>query len=185
MRLVLSSLNQPKSGLAQTKSRLNQRKSATRGFVLIAMCACMFILLAAMGLAFDLGRIYIVRNEAQFFVDAGAMAAAAQMDGTVLGLERARVAVERLPGHWNMAAEPFRDVVVEFSADGQHWVRTGDASRPIQEVDALHLARVTAPENHLEITFLRAVGGPQQFTVPAYAIAAGKSAVGEPVRLVE
>ena len=41
-------------------------------------------------------------------------------------------------------------------------------------------ARVTAPDNSVEITFLRAVGGPNNFTVPAHA-AAGSN----PVRLTE
>ena len=150
--------------------------------MLIAMCSCMFILLAAMGLAFDLGRIYIVRNEAQMFVDAAAMAAAAQIDGTPAGLERARFAVERLPGRWNMAAEVFREITVEFSGDGQHWLLP-TATHPVAEPELLRLARVTAPANRVDITFLRAVGGPKQFTVPAYAVARGRGA--EPVRLVE
>ncbi len=41
-------------------------------------------------------------------------------------------------------------------------------------------ARVTAPDNSVEITFLRAVGGPNNFTVPAHAAAAAN-----PVRLTE
>jgi len=40
--------------------------------------------------------------------------------------------------------------------------------------------RVTAPENHLDILFLRAVGGPASLTIPASAIAATN-----PVRLAE
>jgi hypothetical protein len=39
---------------------------------------------------------------------------------------------------------------------------------------------VTAPDNSVEITFLRAVGGPNNFTVPAHAAAAEN-----PVRLTE
>ena len=41
------------------------RKPAERGFVLIAMSICMLLMLAVLGLAFDFGRIYIARNEAQ------------------------------------------------------------------------------------------------------------------------
>jgi hypothetical protein len=145
-----------------------------RGFVLIAMAAAMFLLLAVIGMAFDFGRIYIARNEAQIFTDAAAMAAAAQLDGTTSGLERARAAVARLPNRWNLGSEDFRGVVVEFSADNQQW-----ETEP-QEAGAVQYARVTAPENRLEITFLRAVGGPDNFTVPAHAVAATK-----PVRLTE
>ena len=61
--------------------------------MLIAMSVTMLLLLAVMGLAFDVGRVYIARNEAQVFSDAAAMAAASKLDGTKAGLERARDAV--------------------------------------------------------------------------------------------
>ena len=90
------------------------------------------------------------------------MSAASKLDGTDAGLERARLAVTRLPMRWNLGTKSFTGVVVEFSPDKQGW------------------ARVTAPDNQVEITFLRAVGGPEFFTVPAHSVAASK-----PVRLVE
>ena len=177
MRTVISPLDQHKF-LRVHQQTCGQTPARTqKGFVLIAMCACMFLLLAAVGLAFDLGRIYIVRNEAQVFVDAGAMAAAAQLDGTAAGINRARAAVEHLPGRWNMAAEAFRGVTVEFSNDGEHWLKPG---KKTETQEAAFFARVTAPSNSVEVTFLRAVGGPDQFTVPAHAMAAS-----HPVRLVE
>ena len=139
-----------------------RRQSAQRGFVLIAMSVALVLLLTVMGLAFDFGRIYISRNEAQVFTDAAAMTAASQLDGTDAGLKRARQAIARLPMRWNLGTKPFTGVVVEFSADKQAW------------------ARVTAPDNQVEITFLRAVGGPEFFTVPTHSVASSK-----PVRLVE
>jgi hypothetical protein len=150
------------------------RLKSQRGFVLIAMSASMFLLLAVVGMAFDLGRVYIARNEAQIFTDAASMAAAAQLDGTAAGLVRARAAVDALPNRWNLGTESFHGVLVDFSADGEHW-----DPQP-RELTAVRLARVTAPENHLEITFLRAVGGPESLTVPARAIAAT-----DPVRLTQ
>ena len=134
----------------------------------------MFLLLAVIGMAFDLGRIYIARNEAQIFADAASMAAAKQLDGTAAGLDRARAAVTALPNRWNLGTEDFKGVVVEFSADGQQW-----AAQP-KNLATLHYARVTAPNNQVEIMFLRAVGGPPSFTVPARAVASTN-----PVRLTE
>ena len=64
-------------------------KAKQRGFVLIAMSVTMLLLLAVIGLAFDLGRVYIARNEAQVFTDAAAMTAASKMDGTAAGIARA------------------------------------------------------------------------------------------------
>lgn len=136
-----------------------------RGFVLIAMSITMLLLLAVMGLAFDVGRIYIARNEAQVFTDAAAMAAASKLDGTKAGLDRAKEAVAHVPMRWNLGTQEFRGVVVEFDSD--------DPSK-------VTMVRVTAPDNNVEITFLRAVGGPKSFIVPAHAAASPN-----PVRLVE
>jgi len=150
------------------------RPNRQKGFILIAMSVCMFLLLAVVGMAFDMGRVYIARNEAQIFTDAAAMAAAKQLDGTGAGLARARAAVTAMPNRWNLGTENFTGVVTEFSADGQQW------DTDPKDIAALRFARVTAPDNHVEIMFLRAVGGPQQFTVPARAVASIK-----PVRLTQ
>jgi len=150
------------------------RKPADRGFVLIAMSISMLLLLAVLGLAFDFGRIYIARNEAQVFTDAASMAAALKIDGTAAGLARARDAVAAVPMRWNLGTKEFTGVVLEFSKDGAAWERDPADAGPIT------MARVTAPQNSVEITFLRAVGGPNNFTVPARAVAAAN-----PVRLIE
>src|ERR1700680_1642926 len=97
--------------------RVNRQK----GFILIAMSVSMFLLLAVVGSASDLGRVYIARNEAQIFTDAASMAAAKQLDGTAAGLDRARAAVAAMPNHWNLGTENFSGVVIEFSTDGQQW----------------------------------------------------------------
>jgi Flp pilus assembly protein TadG len=138
------------------------------------MSVAMLLLLAVLGMAFDFGRIYVARNEAQVFTDAAAMTAAAKLDGTAAGLARARTAVARLPMRWNLGTQPFTGVLVEFSADGSQW----DADP--KDVARLTMARVTAPANNVDIVFLRAVGGPNKFTVPARSTAASS-----PVRLTE
>ena len=146
-------------------------RARKRGFVLIAMSVSMVLLLAFVGLALDFGRIYIARNETQLFTDAAAMAAAAKLDGSTESLEAAQAAVDRLPNRWNLGTRKFTGVVVEFSADGRVWETTpGDA----------RFARVTAPANDVDILFLRAVGGPEKFSVPARSVAAAG-----PVRLIQ
>lgn len=145
-----------------------------RGFVLIVLASSIFLLLAFMGLAFDMGRIYIARNEAQLFTDAAAMAAANQLDGTAAGLDKARAAVARLPNRWNLGMQTFQGVTVEFGAEGTAWEK--DPKTPESVVSV----RVTAPSNDLDIVFLRAVGGPESFRV-----AARSAASSNPVRLTE
>lgn len=136
------------------------------------MSVTMLLMLACIGLAFDLGRIYIARNEAQIFTDAAALTAAAKLDGTANGVERAREAVAKVPIRWNLGTKEFTGVVVEFSQDGQRWDK--------DPKDAPTMARVSAPSNGVEILFLRAVGGPESFVVPAQSVAATN-----PVRLTQ
>jgi hypothetical protein len=136
------------------------------------MSVAMLLLLAVIGMAFDMGRIYIARNEAQVFTDAASMTAASKLDGTAAGLERAREAVGKLPMRWNLGTQPFTGVIVEFSADGMMWEKDPKDPAP------LAFTRVTAPSNGVDIVFLRAVGGPQTFTVPARS-----AAKANPVRL--
>lgn len=152
------------------------RGNPQKGFVLIAMSAAMFLLLAVIGMVFDLGRVYITRNEAQVFTDAASMAAAKYLDGTGQGITRARAAVAALPNHWNLGTQDFHGVIVDFSADNEHWKSEPAA----EEIASLRYARVTAPDNLVDIMFLRAVGGPETLTVPARAVASTK-----PVRLVQ
>lgn len=138
------------------------------------MSAATLLLLAVVGMAFDFGRVYIARNEAQVFTDAAAMTAAAKLDGSAAGIDRAKAAVAHSPMRWNLGTQPFTGVVVEFSSDGSKW-----ESNP-QDPGSVTLARVTAPDNGLDIVFLRAVGGPERFTVPARSVAAVN-----PVRLTQ
>jgi uncharacterized membrane protein len=149
-------------------------RNRQKGFVLIAMSVAMLLMLAMLGMAFDFGLIYIAHNEAQIFTDAAALAAAQKLDGTSSGLDDARAAVRRLPNRWNLGTKSFEGVTVEFSADAKKWSAKPD------ELGALTFARVTAPQNSVDITFLRAVGGPESFVVPAHSVAAA-----HPVRLVE
>jgi Flp pilus assembly protein TadG len=138
------------------------------------MSVTMLLLLAVIGMCFDFGRIYIARNEAQMFTDAAAMTAAAKLDGTPAGLDRARDAVANSPMRWNLGTQPFTGVVMEFSSDGTLW------ERDPRDASSVSMARVTAPGNGVDIVFLRAVGGPKSFTVPARSAAAAN-----PVRLIE
>ena len=138
------------------------------------MSATMLLLLAMIGMSFDLGRIYIARNEAQVFTDAAAMTAASKLDGSAAGIARARDAATHVPMRWNLGTQPFTGVTVEFSSDGAAW------SAGPKDPSAITMARVTAPSNGVDIIFLRAVGGPASFTVPARSVAATN-----PVRLTQ
>jgi Flp pilus assembly protein TadG len=64
-------------------------KKGERGFSLLIIAITATVMIGMLGLAFDVGRMFIVRNELQTFVDASAVAACRQMDGTQAGIQLA------------------------------------------------------------------------------------------------
>ena len=84
--------------LEQTDWRCIQgcrRKKAEGGFVLLAAGLCCIAAVAALGLAVDLDRVPITKNEAQRFADSAALDAVTELDGTTTCLDRAPTAVWR------------------------------------------------------------------------------------------
>lgn len=133
-----------------------------RGVVVLAACFCLGLLVLAAGLAVDVGRIYVVKNEAQAYADAAALLAAREWDGTTRGEARARRAVEKSPNRWDFGTAEFTgaDRRVEFAG--------GDT------------VRVTVAPR-LRLTFLAVLGAAEQRVA---ARAAAVRAGGRP-RLVE
>jgi hypothetical protein len=79
----------------QTRNRVSEprcttfpvvRKRGERGFSLIVITTSIFVTLGMIGLAVDVGRMFLYKNELQTFADASAMAAIARMDGTQAGV---------------------------------------------------------------------------------------------------
>src|SRR4051794_37420217 len=97
---------------------LPQRYSRERGFTLLASAVCAAALFGAAGLAVDIGRMYITKNEAQSYADAAAVSAASKLDGTAVGLANANAAVDASPNAWGFSTTAFTGTVKEYSADG-------------------------------------------------------------------
>jgi Flp pilus assembly protein TadG len=111
--------------LSKTSRRRNQR-----GVVLMTMALTGIAVIGAMGLAIDLGHIFIVKNETQSYVDAAAIAAALQMDGTTAGITRANNAATNLSAHWNFDSAALSSPTVEFSSasSGATWYTSGNVT---------------------------------------------------------
>jgi Flp pilus assembly protein TadG len=92
----------------------NQKRR--RGYVLLVAAMCAMAICGALGLAVDVGRLYVTRNEMQTFTDSASLAAAAELDGTASGYNRARQAVASNPNHWNLGTSDFTGTQVDFSA---------------------------------------------------------------------
>ena len=76
------------------------RSRRRRGYILVALCLSLSFLLGVSGLALDIGRMYVTKNEAQAYVDSAALAAARQLDGTAAGLTRATTAAGSDTDKW-------------------------------------------------------------------------------------
>jgi Flp pilus assembly protein TadG len=77
--------------------------------------ACAIGMVAMLGLSVDLGRMYIVRNEAQTYVDSAALSAALELDGSLTGLQRARDTVAASTNRWHLATAAFAGTQTKFS----------------------------------------------------------------------
>ncbi|MCU1339772.1 MAG: hypothetical protein JWO19_5353 [Bryobacterales bacterium] len=65
------------------------KKRSERGFSLILLTVSLVVMLGMLGLAVDVGRMFICKNELQAFVDASAWAAVGYLDGTQAGVQTA------------------------------------------------------------------------------------------------
>jgi hypothetical protein len=149
------------------RSRVRSSKS---GFTLIAAAVCSFVVIGSTGLAVDLGRMYIAKNELQGFVDAAAISAVQQLDGTTNGITRARSAALAVRNRWNLGTQLVTNATVEFSllpgaGVGFTWV----ASPNPATLYTVARVRASAP---VSLFFISALAGRNESNVGATAIGA-------------
>ncbi len=125
----------------------------------------MLALVGVMGLAIDLGHLYVVKAEAQTFSDLTALAAVQELDGTPEGLERARQRVKGYPMRWSLNENPSEAVRVEFSGDDRTWEQQPRSALPVR------FLRVTAELEKVELFFLPAVIPNKTASIRAQAVA--------------
>lgn len=65
------------------------RRAKQRGFSLLMMACSAVVMVGMLGLTFDVGRMFITKNELQTFADAAALAAAAALTGAKSGVDSA------------------------------------------------------------------------------------------------
>lgn len=147
--------------------RKRQRTARQGGFALVMTAICIIVLIGMMGLAVDLGRAFIVKNEAQSFTDAAALAAAVQLNGSDRGIENARTVVSQLTSsnRWQFNKRTFSSVLLEFSENKTAW--TLNPSSPTN----VKYARVTATVTDLPSFFMPVVGASRLMRVSARSMA--------------
>jgi len=139
--------------ISENRHRLNHE----RGFVLIASAVAAVVIFGMAGLAFDIGRMYITKNEAQTFADSASLYAAQKLDGTSAGLTNADNAVKNNPNSWNFATTAFdpKKTIVEYSVDGStNWATSSSVKSPA----TVAYVRVTAVVDNFPMFLLPATG---------------------------
>jgi Flp pilus assembly protein TadG len=97
------------------------KRANERGFSLLTTAVCLTVMVAMVGLAVDLGRMYVVKTELQAYADAAASAAAFELDGTTAGITSARNLASTGPGastarnNYNMGTQQVPTVQSSFS----------------------------------------------------------------------
>ena len=140
-----------------------------RGFVLVACMVCAVVLFGMAGLAIDLGRMYITKNEAQSFADSAALYASQQLNGTSAGIAAADNAVATNPNKWNFGTTAFTGTITEYSADGSTGWQTSNNVTAAQAIN-MRYVRVTPVVNNVALFFLPVTGTGTTATVKAQAI---------------
>jgi Flp pilus assembly protein TadG len=127
--------------MLQRQDKLQKRKGQ-HGFVLLIMGVTAVVTAGFLGLAMDVGRTYITKNEAQAFADAGALAAALDLDGTSAGVTNAQTAATSVGNKWNFATTAFTGTTVEVATSSAGpWT---SASSPPSPATNYTYVRVTA-----------------------------------------
>src|SRR5665213_2080631 len=110
-----------------------------RGFVLVTMAVAAIALIGMLGLAVDVGRMFIAKNETQNYCDSAALAAALALDGTTAGITSARNAVTNSANAWNLNTTTVKNPIVTFAKS-----LSGPFVASPSPADGYNVARVSA-----------------------------------------
>lgn len=101
----------PKAGQVRRSGR------SEAGFTILLFAICALVMIGAVGLAVDVGRVYIAKSEAQVFTDSASIAATLELDGTAAGLVRARARANSNTNKWNFNTTSFGTTTTSFAKD--------------------------------------------------------------------
>jgi Flp pilus assembly protein TadG len=79
------------------------------------MAIAAFALIGVLGVATDIGRMFIAKNEIQTFCDSASLAAALALDGTTTGITNAQAAVTNSTNTWNFKTTAVSSPTVTFA----------------------------------------------------------------------
>jgi hypothetical protein len=128
------------------------------------------MIFGAAGLAIDIGRVYIAKNEAQSFADSAALFGALEIDGTTAGLTRAAAAVTSSIQKWNFGTTSFSGTSTTFSVNGTSGWGTADSFTNATAKTVMYIQVIPTISN-VQLIFLPYLGNPTTTRVKAQAVA--------------
>jgi hypothetical protein len=132
-------------------------------------CLSLTFLLGVAGLAVDVGRMYITKNECQAYVDSASINAALKLDGTSTGITNATNASGHDTDKWRFDSQAFSSVTTSFGTSATGTFTTSPPNPPT----GYSYVKVTASVN-LPMYLIRPLSGPTA-TIGASAVAYGKA----------
>ncbi|MEO8026949.1 MAG: pilus assembly protein TadG-related protein [Bryobacteraceae bacterium] len=82
---------------------------------MIVMALASIAIIGILGVAVDMGRVFVTKNETQTFCDAGALAGALKLDDSNTGISAARTAVTSTGDAWNFGTQTMPTPTIEFA----------------------------------------------------------------------
>ena len=116
--------------------------SGERGFSLILIGLALFVMIGMVGLAIDVGRMFVYKSELQAFADNAAMAAISKMDGSQAGVQAANALALTGPDGASLANK------VNFDSTTISTVTTGYATSFSGTYDSYATASSSATNNY-------------------------------------
>ena len=154
------------------------RKRGEQGFSLMLLSLSFFVMLGMLGLAIDVGRMFIYKTELQTFADASALAAVTKLDGTQSGVQGANTVATAGPlgttrpngYNFDTTAIPSGSITTAYASS---FTGTYDsyATASSPSTNSYRFIRVTASAN-VPLNFLAVLPGiPTQLSVSSGATA--------------
>ena len=153
---------------AQMRNACFRRSRHQRGAILVWFALGFLLIVGFIAIGIDIGRMYLVRTEGQVFVDAGALAAASELDGTTPGIARAVSAAGTGWTKYHLHSLDFPAPTVEFATSSTGaWKAAADVPSPPTDY---RFARVTTTIS-LPMYFMPVITRTDNATVAARAVA--------------
>lgn len=158
------------------------RKRGERGFSMALIALSAFVMVGSLGLVFDAGQMFILKNELQTFADASAMASVSKLDGTQTGVQNANAVATAgplgtvKPNGYNFDTITISNVTTGFAST---FTGTYDnyATANSTPTNTYRFVSVTATQN-LNLSFMPVLQAASSIPISAKAIA-GQQAVSD------